>query len=836
MLSGKRQVIKNVIITYGFLSAAFLGVLVTTNDMIRDCFQEIGLSYGAILGIALWGLLVATALKLQNHFFPFRGQRIVMPVLAAFLSVGAWWILFGSEELTQGLKYLAAIYLRAVNSYYETGVGLPVGTPEHSIPALAFVYMLLLTLSVSFGVYFRRYHMLLGMPLIVLVAEMLVGLTPGRRAMGCFFLVMVLINCGTAVRLHRGFKILTLAVTLVILLFAGRLAESKGQEFLAKTDRFSKFQMNAEKFLKEFPIGQGLVGAPHLDNQSPKFEDKKVLTVTCERAVEGKLYLRDSYADNYWRGYWTINRKPLEKAAKTKNLDLDALWEEMADLLYQRSVQTGQQTAEYSVTSGQFGSKRMYLPYGAHWEDDGDFSMDEQGNAEKNRLFFNRSFRAPLTNDFDGNFGLTMYGFSSGGTVPAVGSEAMRWYGTYLAEHVEGLSDQPAAKQIASRISTEISYASENGKRYAYAQAVANYLKKQYTYSLEPGELPSGQDAIQYFLTEGRKGYCMHFASAGVAILRQLGVPSRYAFGYVISKKDFTLTEDSYTAEVLDSQAHAWVEIFLDGLGWVPVEMTPGYGDSLLEDSMEAPPADAETEQPTVEPPSNEPSAESSEESEEANANTSQQEETSESGSQEQASEEKDTPLWEIWFHGSDEQTGSVEIIDVGNNNTLTGDSGENSFVGGEKPTFGELLGAFFRKVGAVLLTLLKCAFVLAGIVVLFLGSRQLVRTIRRRRFLRRENKLKRYMRRGKYSAAAVTANKFLYGQMYSFHRMTKQPETDQMFLEELKERFIDIPREDWEKYYEIIIRAFYGKDEITREEAEYVCRMYREQSTTKAN
>ena len=49
------------------------------------------------------------------------------------------------------------------------------------------------------------------------------------------------------------------------------------------------------------------------------------------------------------------------------------------------------------------------------------------------------------------------------------------------------------------------------------------------------------------------------------------------------------------------------------------------------------------------------------------------------------------------------------------------------------------------------------------------------------------------------------------------------------MYLEELKERFPGTPGEEWDKYYDIIIRAFYGQDEITMEEAEYACRMYRQ-------
>ena len=62
----------------------------------------------------------------------------------------------------------------------------------------------------------------------------------------------------------------------------------------------------------------------------------------------------------------------------------------------------------------------------------------------------------------------------------------------------------------------------------------------------------------------------MHFASAGTLLLRALGVPARYVSGYIA---DVTAGE---TVDVPDQNAHAWVEIYLRGYGWYPVEMTPG--------------------------------------------------------------------------------------------------------------------------------------------------------------------------------------------------------------------------------------------------------------------
>ena len=82
---------------------------------------------------------------------------------------------------------------------------------------------------------------------------------------------------------------------------------------------------------------------------------------------------------------------------------------------------------------------------------------------------------------------------------------------------------------------------------------------------------PEGRDFVKYFLTESRRGYCMHFASTATLIFRDMGIPARYVSGYVadIPASGRTL--------VPDANAHAWVEIYIDGYGWHPIEVTPAY-------------------------------------------------------------------------------------------------------------------------------------------------------------------------------------------------------------------------------------------------------------------
>lgn len=141
-------------------------------------------------------------------------------------------------------------------------------------------------------------------------------------------------------------------------------------------------------------------------------------------------------------------------------------------------------------------------------------------------------------------------------------------------------------------------------------KSVIKYLENTTRYTLSPGALPDGKDYIEYFLFDSKQGYCAHYASAAVMILRYYGVPARYVEGYIVTDRDIrngsegkklypqvTYNESGeelwYQAtktnvEIRDTNAHAWVEIYLDGVGWVPVEVTAGYSAGGIESLNES--------------------------------------------------------------------------------------------------------------------------------------------------------------------------------------------------------------------------------------------------------
>ena len=106
-------------------------------------------------------------------------------------------------------------------------------------------------------------------------------------------------------------------------------------------------------------------------------------------------------------------------------------------------------------------------------------------------------------------------------------------------------------------------------------------------YSLNPGKTPNSRDFVNYFLLENHKGYCTHYATSGVLLARMAEIPARYATGYVIVGDDFNdeniKSDGSYTITLKDNRRHAWVEVYLNGYGWVPFEFTAGYSNQTID-------------------------------------------------------------------------------------------------------------------------------------------------------------------------------------------------------------------------------------------------------------
>jgi hypothetical protein len=148
---------------------------------------------------------------------------------------------------------------------------------------------------------------------------------------------------------------------------------------------------------------------------------------------------------------------------------------------------------------------------------------------------------------------------------------------------------------------------------YVKCRLIENYLR-QYTYNLDAvgGHDPDSDlttaegmaDIADRFLFETEEGYCVHFASSMVMLLRISGIPARVVVGY---RYEFPFEEQEYY-EVSGSCAHAWPEAYIKNVGWVPFEPTASMRTAVdftwhRKDTREEPPREEYTVSPVPERP-----------------------------------------------------------------------------------------------------------------------------------------------------------------------------------------------------------------------------------------
>ncbi|HEX2415804.1 MAG TPA: transglutaminase-like domain-containing protein, partial [Thermoleophilaceae bacterium] len=113
---------------------------------------------------------------------------------------------------------------------------------------------------------------------------------------------------------------------------------------------------------------------------------------------------------------------------------------------------------------------------------------------------------------------------------------------------------------------------------YAAVKSVEQYLQSNYTYS---ERVPTRPIPLMGFLYQERRGYCQQFSGTMALMLRMAGIPARVAAGF--SPGSYNKDTDEYRVRDLD--AHSWVEVWFQGIGWVPFDPTPARSPAQSQSS-----------------------------------------------------------------------------------------------------------------------------------------------------------------------------------------------------------------------------------------------------------
>ena len=166
----------------------------------------------------------------------------------------------------------------------------------------------------------------------------------------------------------------------------------------------------------------------------------------------------------------------------------------------------------------------------------------------------------------------------SGSTAPS-GNPVVSRYEEFVTENYLSVPDNEAMNRMLDAFAPYMP--SQELPLEARLDAIRDYIWDRAEYTMQPGPQPGGADFAEYFLSEGHKGFCAHYASAAVLLCRMCGIPARYCQGYILTQANFASGRgfENYEIDIPDDQAHAWAEIYVPGYGWIPYEFTESVVD-----------------------------------------------------------------------------------------------------------------------------------------------------------------------------------------------------------------------------------------------------------------
>ena len=719
-----------------------------------------------------------------------------------------------TEELIGGFYNMGQRYIDVWNRYFQTAYQLEPGNRWGEPLAWGLALIVVTTLLQTFSALLRKRTIMLLLPATVMAAEMTVGLTPGWRELACMSVAGLLSLYLDSQREFEVFPALFMAAALGLgLTLTALLMTKPAAKVQLLHDRLQTFQHQMEREIRDYDWQEFWRREGQVDNQSPQYEHKEMMTVTVNSVPEQTMYLRGYYGTDYQKGSWDTSEEEFNWASLRHGLSGSRAAGLLAGLNCSAHASLPGDKLRYELQYTGLHNTSAYLPYGADmntaresYKLSGDYVVEKSKSLESFRFegwdsrFLTRDGSERLDDDAESFY---------------------RWYNKYVQDQYLGVKeDMPILTDMVNTIETYAEYRSaleqlnegdiavQNAARLRLGSLVASQLRARASYDLDPGSLPRRTDPIEYFLGENRKGYCVHFASAGVLILRQLGVPARYVSGYVVHTNQFTPSGSSYVASVKDEGAHAWAEIWLDNVGWVPVEMTPGYDDAGIDLPMQGeqsaflPPQ--ETMPETAEKPEQGETPEDNQTPEETETQISPSPSPQEFPQESEENKEAE--------RNGDDSAGSMPGVDIpGGPGAANGQEQGWGFAG-------EGGWAIFGQNGSLQVSHVVLAM-LSIVAVVWICCRAVPSMLRRR--VSWQDKIRADIENGSARKVVKLINRRLYRQLWRKRMGILVLHSDEEYLTALKQQYSQISGEEWEIYLKVVRKAVYSKENILPQEAE---------------
>lgn len=715
------------------------------------------------------------------------------------------------EELFLGMETLGSDYIRYWNNNFGTNYQGPDGGGNLSF-ALAFIVFTVFLFCLIFRYITGARWFMVVPPIASLACGLLVNRLPDWRPIVFFFTGTLILYTGPEKSIKVDFyrkdrikenikqkttnylvPVVTLVFGLLIAAFTPAAFGGAAERIPERSSDFLAFQKSVEENIKHFSeMRLGFSNSwARVDNRTPEYTGEKVISIYASEYPKDAIYLKDFHSGIYQNGKWQTGERVFQESAETAGFEADTVNRLLNQRVYENNpVMDNNDGIQYRIDYENPFTKYALVPYNSEVPENAeDIWIEDEGIFYKKRDLKSLEVTGPKW-----QYQWKDRDYSEDENHSE--SPELVWYSEYVQEHyTDGKVDIPAVNDYAEKISSQSVeepgvtvivlgddvYSSfysdedtiENARRMECAEQVRQELARQAEYNLYLDKIPEHTDTIQYFLETGHEGYCMHFASAGTLILQKLGIPARYASGYIVEKSAFKKSGEGYEAEVKDRNSHAWVEIYLEKTGWIPFEMTPAY----LTDNGSGLPTDEDKQEELLKKHGEKQKKQETVPNSEAE---SQKEET-------QAEQNTETEV--------------VEPEEVSEQETTYNDNNKNQILSDAQNR---------TNLYVVCIALITLA-ALSILIMVRLG------------ILQQWKLLEHDLRNGKNRSAVKRMNRKIYKRMWKLHSLT-----DEEFMERLVHNYPAVPESDWRKYMSIVQRAVFSREEITQEEAKFCYKCYR--------
>lgn len=191
-----------------------------------------------------------------------------------------------------------------------------------------------------------------------------------------------------------------------------------------------------------------------------------------------------------------------------------------------------------------------------------DVNFRSQGLGRETDYFFDMV--DVMNNDYKAIYGETWYQDQTG---DKLFHDSENVYGTFARTYYEDVPDE-----LRAYFDSHAPNAGQKMNPFDAIKVVRDYTAGNMSYSNDADEYSGDEDFVIEMLSGHKSGYSAHFATAATMLFRYYGIPARYVEGYLVNPE-----AGSDVISVTDEDSHAWVEIYAGGLGFIPIEVTPGY-------------------------------------------------------------------------------------------------------------------------------------------------------------------------------------------------------------------------------------------------------------------